>query len=796
VDSRHRLDTRPVADPSAIVQGETFRITVLTDGLLRLEYARDGRFEDRASAFAVVRDLPVPEYRVIDGPHHLEILTDRVHLVYDREPFSTSGLSIQVRGNISSYHSVWRFGEPVDGLGGTARTLDNADGAVPLEPGVVSRWGFAVLDDSRSLVLDDDGWVAPRDGSRIDLYFFGYGRDYRDAVRALYAVSGPTPVLPRFALGNWWSRFHPYTAGEYTDLIGRFECEGVPFSVGVIDMDWHLIDVDPRYGSGWTGYSWNRALFPDPAQFLAWLHEHGLRVTLNVHPADGVRAFEDAYAEMAAAMGIDPASGDPIAFDVTDRQFLTVYFDMLHRSLERDGVDFWWIDWQSGPHSRTAGVDPLWMLNHFHFLDNARDGKRPLTFSRYAGPGSHRYPVGFSGDSLVTWASLDFQPYFTATASNIGYGWWSHDIGGHMFGSKDDELATRWVQLGVFSPIMRLHSSASAFNSKEPWRFGGRAQAVMTEFLRLRHRLLPYLHTMNHRAARDGSPLVEPMYFSHPESADAYRVPNQFLFGTELLVAPITTPTNPSLQLGSVRAWLPEGTWVDVFTGLVYAGGRQLVLHRDLATIPVLAPAGAIVPLAGAPVPGNSPDNPGSFEVLVVVGADGGFELIEDDGTGAGLDPAGVARTEIAFDQAEGTVTVGPASGALHGIPGTRGWTVTFLALTTLLEPVATVDGSVVDARIIVGENRISVIVDDVAATSTLSVGIGSDPALDPVDVASRLFTMLDAAFIEYEDKHRVYAIATSPQPLAVRLSHLQALDLDRALETAVSEILLASGTA
>ncbi len=792
MDSRRRLETRPVAADAAIVQGDRFRITVLADGLLRLEYALDGRFEDRASAFAVFRELPVPRYRLIDGPHHLEILTDRVHLVYDREQFSTSGLSIQVRGNISSYHSVWRFGEAVDDLGGTARTLDNADGAVPLEPGVVSRWGYAVLDDSRTLVLDDGGWVAPRDGSRADLYFFGYGRDYRDAVRALYAVSGPTPVLPRFALGNWWSRFHPYTAAEYTELIGRFEREGIPFSVAVIDMDWHLIDVDPQYGSGWTGYSWNRSLFPDPGEFLAWLHEHGLRVTLNVHPADGVRAYEDAYAEMAASLGIDAATGDPIAFDVTDRQFLTAYFEVLHRALERDGVDFWWIDWQSGPHSRIAGVDPLWMLNHFHFLDNARDGKRPLTFSRYAGPGSHRYPVGFSGDSLVTWASLDFQPYFTATASNIGYGWWSHDIGGHMFGSKDDELATRWVQLGVFSPIMRLHSSHSPFNSKEPWRFGGQAQAVMTDFLRLRHRLLPYLHTMNHRAARDGSPLVEPMYWAYPESADAYLVPNQFLFGTALLVAPITTPKDHSLQLGSVRAWLPAGTWVDVFTGLVYAGGRQLVLHRDLRTIPVLARAGAIVPLAGAPVPGNSPENPDSFEVLLVVGADGSFELIEDDGTGTGLDPAGVARTPITFDQAEGVVTVGPVSGPHGFLPGPRSWTLSFVGLAAPADPVATIDGAVTDAQLTEGPSRSSLTVNDVPLTSTLRVGIGRDPTLAPVDVAGRLFALLDGAFIEFEDKHRIYAIATSGQPLPVRLSHLQALDLDRRLETAVGEILLA----
>ena len=268
MDPRYRLASRPVADPAAVVQGDRFRITVLTDGLLRLEWAEDGCFEDRASAFAIFRDLPVPDFRVIDRPHHLEIVTERIHLVYDRGPFSASGLSIQVRGNVSSYHSIWRFGEPVDDLGGTARTLDNADGAVPLEPGVASRWGYALLDDSRTLVLDDAGWVAPRDGARTDLYFFGYGLDFPDAVRALYAVSGLPPVLPRFALGNWWSRYHPYTAAQYIELMTRFETAGIPFSVSVLDMDWHVIDVDPSFGSGWTGYSWNRELFPDPAKLL------------------------------------------------------------------------------------------------------------------------------------------------------------------------------------------------------------------------------------------------------------------------------------------------------------------------------------------------------------------------------------------------------------------------------------------------------------------------------------------------------------------------------------------------
>ena len=211
-----------------------------------------------------------------------------------------------------------------------------------------------------------------------------------------------------------------------------------------------------------------------------------------------------------------------------------------------------------------------------------------------------------------------------------------------MFGVKDDELATRWVQLGVFSPILRLHSSASLFNSKEPWRFGAAAQRVMTHFLRLRHRLLPYLHTMNHRAARHGEPLVRPMYWAYPAAPEAYDVPNQFTFGTELMVAPITTPHDRRTQLASVRTWLPPGRWTDILTGLVYDGDREIVMHRDLETIPVLAAAGAIIPLSAATSPGNDPGNPSALEILVVVGAHGAFDLIEDDGTGDGLDPGGV----------------------------------------------------------------------------------------------------------------------------------------------------------
>jgi alpha-glucosidase (family GH31 glycosyl hydrolase) len=680
---------------------------------------------------------------------------------------------VQLRDDISNYRSVWRYGEPVRDLGGTARTLDDVDGRVALEPGVLSRYGLAAIDDSRSFLFEDDGWVSPREPDRIDVYLFAYGHDYAAALDALYAVSGRQPVLPRWALGNWWSRYHRYSADEYLALMDRFDEEGVPFSVAVLDMDWHRVDSVPkRYGSGWTGYSWERDLFPDPEGFLAELHRRNLRVTLNVHPADGVRPYEDAYAAMARALGRDPESDAPIAFDITDPAFLEAYLKVLHHPLEAQGVDFWWLDWQQGTHARIAGIDPLWMLNHFHYLDSGRDGRRPLTFSRYAGPGSHRYPVGFSGDAHITWASLDFQPEFTATASNVGYGWWSHDIGGHLFGERDDELATRWVQLGVFSPILRLHSSANPFLVKEPWLFPREARDAMTQALRFRHRLVPYLHTMNHRASAEGVPLVRPMYHLAPGEPRAYTVPNQFAFGSELIVAPITAPRDAVTLRGEVRAWLPPGAWIDVFTGTAYDGDREVDLHRDGRSIPVLLRAGGILPLA-AEDDLDATRNPERLELLVAPGADGAFCLIEDDGTGS--TPAGIpaARTTVTWSQATGELEIAAAEDP-HGIlPPARTWTVTFLGVE--------------------GDAASHTIAD--APTDT-RIHVRTDPGGAPrtPDRSQALYAVLNAAQYGHQAKAAAWDTLTSALPPEAMLAELHAQELPRALIGALAELLTARG--
>ena len=292
------MNTQPFTNSKGVISGNCWRIGVLSDSLLRLEWSDTGEFNDDATLMAVNRDFGTPpEYSTSIADGLLTVETTALRLTYDMRPFSKEGLSIVVKGVKDTKTNTWHFGDAQEGnMKGTARTLDWADGAIPLNDGVVSRDGWSVLDDSNTCLFADNGDIKPRKNAGIDLYFFGHGHRYADAVADFCRLSGRSPLLPRYALGNWWSRFHRYTSEEYVALMDRFKSEGIPFTTSVIDMDWHLVDdVDPKYGSGWTGYTWNRKLIPDPQRFLGDLHERGCHVSLNVHPRDGIRAFEDCY---------------------------------------------------------------------------------------------------------------------------------------------------------------------------------------------------------------------------------------------------------------------------------------------------------------------------------------------------------------------------------------------------------------------------------------------------------------------------------------------------------------------
>lgn len=817
--ARYDFKTRHVAHPDAIVAGDKYRFTILTDGLLRFEWAEDGKFEDRASTFAINRKLAVPDFYVWDRGHGIEIVTKRFHVVYDKKKFSSEGFKIHLKGAVTG---TWTYGQQISNLGGTTRTLDGANGRRELGPGVLSREGMAVVNDTESMLFEENGWIAGRkSGKRSDEYIFMYGRDYREAIRAYYAVSGSQPLLPRYAMGNWWSRYHAYDEKEYLELHDHFDKDDVPMNVAVVDMDWHLVwnlGVD-----GWTGYTWNKELFPDPDKFMKKLHDRGMRLTLNLHPALGFRSYEEQYPEVAKYLGIDPATKQTIEFDCTDKNFMDAYFDIVHHQHEARGVDFWWIDWQQGNTSKVPGVDPLWVLNHFHFLDNGRGNQRPLILSRFGGPGAQRYQIGFSGDAIITWESLHFQPEFTATASNIGYGWWSNDIGGHTHGYKNDELYTRWVQLGCYSPILRLHSDNNPFNTREPWRHTEEARVIVEDTLRFRHRLIPYLYTMNARSASDDEPLIQPMYWDHPEEDEAYTVPNQFRFGSELIVAPITQPRDGVTHLGAAKAWLPAGKYVDVFTGIVYNRRGELQVHRPLNLTPVLAPEGAIIPLDGAWRPKSGSPNPETLEVLLVVGQDGSFTMIEDDGTGTQVDDGGFRmideegiessddsnvhfiQTPITYKQSTGVLKIGPASSSDSSIPKNRTWKIRLLAhtpsqpasincLTT--SPHTKRHAKSLSYTMSQESNGTVLTLGAVPTDHTIIIELGAGkhtgPQLDVIDPTPKLWDIIDKAWIELDRKWDTWNTVNNNEPVLNKVRALQGKGLQQELVDALLELLLA----
>ncbi len=750
--------------------GYKYRITVLTSRLIRMEYQESSQFVDECTQLVTNRNFPKVDYTTWHEKGNLIIETEHLLFEYDGQEFSPQGLSIKLKENGETWHYSVVYGNSDRNLFGTARTLDGADGGVWLDPGLFGEYGYAVVDDSDSPIFQGTEYKA-RTNKGKDIYFFGYNKDFRGALKDFFELSGKVPMIPRYALGNWWSRYFPYSEESYNNLLDMMEKENIPLSVAVIDMDWHLTEVDSKYGTGWTGYTWNDKLFPDYKRFLQGLKERGLATTLNLHPADGIRAFEAQYDAVAHEMGVDPTTEKAIEFDFSDAKFRKAYFEKVMHPYEKDGVDFWWIDWQQGAVDENNPVDPLFLLNHYHYEDMKESNKRPMIFSRYAGVGSHRYPIGFSGDTVSTWKSLNFQPYFTAVASDIGYGWWSHDIGGHMMGDKNEERLVRWIQFGVFSPIMRLHSSASPFFNKEPWNVKAPYRQIMGDFMRLRHQLIPYIYSMSYKTYDQGQMLMEPLYYRNCEVKAAYECGNEYYFGDNLLVGAITEETDKVTRLAKINMYIPDGRWYDIFTGTLYTGGRKN-LYRPVENMPVLIPAGGIVPLSLDEKNGTS--NPEKLRILVGAGASGEFNMYEDDGISNAYENGDFVTTKISVKYDETSkitqVKIHGAIGNLGLIPAKRTYEIVVLGLE------GKESHTVTTPEIPVQEDYIAEFVGDLKQEN---------------DVKAGAFKILDDAWLDMLQKERIYDIIkqadTSEQ---LRISLLQA-DMDLKIKDAIMELLL-----
>ncbi len=664
-------DYEPKADDRAVVTIGNARFTVLTSRLIRMEWAEDGVFEDRATLGVVNRLLPVPEFKANKSSKRLVIRTSDLTLTYKNTgKFSPDNLTVEFKMN--GKKRSWKYGmSEEDNLLGTCRTLDQCDGEKTMDPfdkGVVSRAGWAILDETGRHVFVPTGtdwgdWAQARDGGkdREDLYIFAYGHDYKAAVSDFTKIAGKIPLPPKYAFGYWWCRYWQYSDYEIRDLMDHFRGFNIPIDVFIIDMDWHEMwndDVFTGYQDqsgqtlGCTGYTWKEDFFPKPENLLQDLHNYGVKTSLNIHPASGIQPYEEPYERMRedylSRTSVYDGPRDFINEDgskafipwcIDQREWADAYFNSVMHPMEKMGVDFWWLDWQQQRLNKEfiPGMNQTFWINHVFFKDMEKQGKqRPMIYHRWGGVGSHRYQVGFSGDTFATWKVLGYLPYFTSTAANIGYGYWGHDIGGHMqprgVGATNPELYTRWMQSGVFTPIYKSHSTKNMTMEKRFWVFPEHFD-MMREAIRLRYNLSPYIYTAARECYDTGISLCRPMYYEYPEAEEAYSFKQEFMFGRDILATTVCEPIDSSTALAGRQMWLPAGgDWYDVSTGTTYKGGQIVDLKYTLFENPWFVKARAVIPMAMPDIQSLQEASDGFC--LFVAPGDGVFStsLYEDDG--------------------------------------------------------------------------------------------------------------------------------------------------------------------
>ena len=687
-------------------QDQNVRFTVITDGAIRMEYTPDGQFLNNKSFIAVDRSYPAAAYKVKNTPKTVTISTDRFVLSYAKGSgmFNENNLRIssvktkqkaagkQKASSLYTTSFSWHPGLKDDAnLKGTYRTLDGYDGdtnldshKMPLEDGLLSRNGWTFIDDSNGYVFDDSDWqwVAhrPNEGKTQDWYFLAYGHDYKKALRDYTEFAGKVPLPPRYAFGYWWSRYWTYSDNELRNLVTKMHNYDIPLDVLVVDMDWHY--AEPARG-GWTGYSWNRRLFPSPKGFLQWAKQQNLQTTLNLHPADGIKPDEDCYPAMAQWMGMNPDEKKAIEWTASDKHFMQGWYEKVLHPMEKDGVDFWWLDWQQWSNDKQfPNLSNTWWINYTTFTDMERNREtRPMLYHRWGGLGNHRYQIGFSGDAIISWKSLDFQPYYNSTASNVLYGYWSHDIGGHMGAdSIDPEMYIRWMQFGAFSPILRTHSTKNAGLNKEPWVFADKERDIIRDIIKQRYSLAPYIYTMARHAYDTGVSLCRPMYYDYPDAQEAYTNRNEYMFGDNYLVYPITQPMNNGVSLQKV--WLPAGNdWYELSSGTMLKGGQTVERRFLLDEYPIFVKAGSIIPQYGDVK--NLRRNDEAVTVTVYPGnVDAQFVMYEDNGNDKQYATAYASTLLSATHSAEGTlrVSIGARKGEYSGMPAHRQYRLKLVA--------------------------------------------------------------------------------------------------------------------
>ena len=719
-----------ISNKSNIVQGEKYRFTILTPRLIRMEYSETGEFEDRLTTLVINRKTDKVDFKLKEDKKYIEITTSYFRLTYQKnKPFYSGKIDTMknLKVELLNTDRIWYYGHPeIRNYGAPSNSLDDSDGKLKLKKGLYSVDGFASINDNSDIVTEDFK-IIKRNNDVIDIYLFMYLKDFALCLKDYYLITGSPSLIPRYAFGNWWSKNEEYDDLSLRNLIDDFKTKEIPLSILLLDKKWHLNEYkNKKYDSGFT---WNRTLFSNPAKMIDYLHKNGIRLGLNINPLDGILPYEDSYEILSRTF---EKKDDILLFNVLDDKTIELYFEILIHPLDNIGIDFFWIDCNLEDEKENA------ILDYYHENDMKKDYKRrPMLLSRNVTEAPHRYPVLYSGKTIVSWDTLRMIPFYNSSASNIGVSYWAHDIGGYYKGTEDNELYTRYVQLGVFSPILKFGADEGKYYKREPWKWSIKTYSIVKNYLQLRHRLIPYLYAEAYKYHKYGMPMVMPIYYKFPEMYDDINYRNGYYFGTELFVSPIVNKKDYIMNRSIHKFFLPDGMWYDFVTGKKFPGGKNYISFFKEEDYPVFAKAGSIITL-GNNENLNDTTPPKDIEIQIFPGRSNTYHLYEDDGVSDLYQKNYYLLTEIDYNYMPNnyTVIIRPIEGKKGIVPDNRNYKLVFRNTKRANDVLVYFNNEKLDYNSYVKGNDFIVEVQNISTVGQLTINCkGKDIEIDAVRI-------------------------------------------------------------
>lgn len=652
--------------------GHKYRISILSEVLIRFEYSEHGTFNDYPTMFACNRSFSSPKITFREDQNVILLTNDIFTIQYIKEKSfigSRFAPDQYLKVSINGTDKVWYFNHPeVRNFKGAFYSLDDVKNDSKMDKGLFSLDGFVSFDDSRTPILSQNGNLIAPNYENIDTYLFVYNKDFGLALRDYFKLTGYAPLIPRYTLGNWWFKNEAYNINNLQSIVNNFKKNDIPISVLLLGEYERSKNKDSL-----VSFSLNKVGIPSTEVLSKYLHDNNIFLGCNIRTDGNLSESEEHFSDFSKMFG----STKTLPINVYDEKFMVSFLKAIINPMFNSGIDFLWLD-----NNDSKNYLRDFIMNYYLYNNMALNKqKRNIVLSRNFGILPHKFGILYSGKTNVSWKTLRNLPFYNANSSNIGISWWSHDVGGFEGGTEDSELYMRWVQFGVYSPILRLSSTFGKYYKREPWRWDARTFKIVHDYLKLRHRLIPYLYSEAYKYSNIGSPLVQPLYYKYPETYDEKLYKNEYYFGTELFVCPIVDPKDNVMNRVVHQIFLPNGIWYDFKTGKKFPGGRRYVTFYKDEDYPVYARTGAIIPMAILNENNlNSTKNPERLEIHIFPGRSNTYKLYEDDGQ-TDMHNYGyynISEINYYYKENDFSVSIEPKEGNITVIPEKRSYIIRF----------------------------------------------------------------------------------------------------------------------